>query len=45
MKKAKQGTYWGRSGAKIIRKFHSGIAGLRGKTRHERNAAGHKLPF
>lgn len=45
MEKAKKGTYWGRPGAKIIRKFHSKIAGLRGKTRHERNAAGHKLPF
>lgn len=45
MKKAKQGTYWGRPGAKIIRKFHSKISGLRGKTRHERNASGYKLPF
>lgn len=44
-KRARQGTYWGRPGAKIIRKFHSKIAGLPGKTRHERNAAGHKLPF
>jgi hypothetical protein len=44
-KRDRQGVYWGRSGAKILRKFHSGIAGLRGKTRHERNAAGYKLPF
>lgn len=44
-KREKQGTYWGRPGAKIIRKFHSKIGGLPGKTRHERNAAGHKLPF
>lgn len=44
-KREKQGTYWGIPGAKIIRKFHSGIATLPGKTRHDRNAAGHKLPF
>lgn len=44
-KREKQGTYWGRPGAKIIRKFHSKIGTLPGKTRHDRNAAGHKLPF
>ncbi|MBX3629340.1 MAG: hypothetical protein KF908_05375 [Nitrosomonas sp.] len=44
-KREKQGKIWGRPGAKIIRKFHSGIAGLTGKTRHDRDASGNKLPF